>query len=63
MERQVIHEQLRSRLLALTSELESGSIMHRRAFRIDQLNHLRDLAINELRSQAGLEGATDSAGP
>ncbi len=30
--------------------------MHRRAFRVDQLNHLRDLAINELRSQAGLEG-------
>jgi hypothetical protein len=49
-------EQLRSRLLALTTELESGSIVHRRAFRVSQLNHLRDQAVNELRSQAGLEG-------
>jgi len=50
-------EQLRSRLLALASELERGSIVHRRAHRVKELNQLRDQAINELRSQAGLEGA------
>jgi len=48
-------EQLRSRLLALATELERGSIVHRRALRVDQVNQLRDQAINELRSQAGLE--------
>ena len=50
-------EQLRGRLLALAGELERGSIVHRRAFRIKELNQLRDQAVNELRSQAGLEGA------
>jgi hypothetical protein len=49
-------EQLRSRLLALATQLERGSIVHRRAFRVEQLNQLRDEAINELRSQAGVEG-------
>ena len=49
-------EQLRSRLLALATELERGTIVHRRALRVDQVNQLRDQAINELRSQAGLEG-------
>src|SRR5271165_7014501 len=39
-------QQLRSRVLALATELERGSIVHRRALRI-----------NELRSQASLEGA------
>jgi periplasmic protein TonB len=49
-------EQLRSRLLALATELESGSIAHRRAVRVEQVNQLRDQAINELRTQAGVEG-------
>jgi len=48
-------EQLRSRLLTLATELESGSIVHRRAHRLNELNQLRDQAINELRFQAGLE--------
>jgi hypothetical protein len=50
-------ERLRGRLLALAGELERGSIVHRRAVRVEQLNQLRDQAVNELRSQAGLEGA------
>ena len=50
-------EQLRARLLALATELEQGSIVHRRAHRLGELNQLRDQAVNELRSQAGLEGA------
>ena len=50
-------EQLRGRLLALAGELERGSIVHRRAVRVEQLNQLRDQAVNELRSQAGVEGA------
>jgi protein TonB len=50
-------EQLRARLLALATELESGSIVHRRAHRLSELNQLRDQAVNELRSQASLEGA------
>ena len=48
---------LRSRLLALATELESGNIVHHRAFRVTQLNELRDQAINELRSQAEGTGA------
>ena len=50
-------EQLRSRLLALATELERGGIVHRRAFRANQLHQLRDRAIAELRSQAGLKVA------
>jgi hypothetical protein len=50
-------EQLRSRLLALATEFERGSIVHRRAHRLSELNQLRDQAIHELRSQAGLDGA------
>jgi protein TonB len=49
-------EQLRSRLLALATELEGGSIVHRRALRAEQVNQLREQAINELLSQAGVEG-------
>jgi hypothetical protein len=49
-------EQLRGRLLALATELERGSIVHRRAFRVKELHQLRDQAINELRSQAGVKG-------
>ena len=45
-------EQKRSRLLALAAELERGSIVHRRAVRVEQLSQLRDQAISELRSQA-----------
>src|ERR1035437_5764978 len=48
---------LRSRLLALATELERGSIVHHRAFRVTQLNQLREEAINELRSQAEAAGA------
>ena len=50
-------EQLRSRLLTLASELERGSIVHRRAHRLSELNQLRDQAVDELRSQASLESA------
>jgi protein TonB len=49
-------EQLRSRLLALATELERGRIVHRRANRVSELNQLRAQAINELRNQAGLKG-------
>ncbi len=49
-------EQLRSRLLALATELERGSIVHRRAHRLSELNQLRDQAVSELRAQAGLQG-------
>ncbi len=48
-------EHLRSRLLALAQELEDGSIVHRRALRVNELNQLRDQAIHELRSQAAPE--------
>lgn len=50
-------EQLRNRLLGLAAELERGTIVHRRAVRVNQLNQLRDQAIGELRSQAGVKGA------
>jgi hypothetical protein len=50
-------EQRRSRLLALATELERGTIVHRRAVRLNQLNQLRDQAVRELRSLAGVEGA------
>jgi uncharacterized alpha-E superfamily protein len=53
-------EQLRSRLLALATQLERGSVVHRRSFRVKQLNQLREQAINELRSQAGVKGAPQS---
>src|SRR5271167_101092 len=49
--------QTRARLLALAAELECGSIVHRRALRVTELNQLRDQAISELRSQAGSEAA------
>lgn len=50
-------EQRRSRLLALAAELERGTIAHRRAIRVSQMNQLRDQAIKELRAQGGLKGA------
>ncbi len=43
---------IRSRLLDLAAGLERGSIVHRRAARVDQVNQLRDSAIRELRSMA-----------
>ncbi len=53
-------EHLRSRLVALAAELERGSIVHRRPRRVTELNQLRDQAIMELRSQAGLEGTPET---
>ena len=50
-------EEQRSRLLALAAALERGSVVHRRAMRVTELHRLRDLAIEELRSQAGSEAA------
>ncbi len=45
----------RARLLDLASGLQRGSIVHRRAARVDQLNQLRDSAINQLRTLAERE--------
>jgi protein TonB len=42
----------RSRLQEVASELLQGTIRHRRAARVEQVNLLRDQAINELRSLA-----------
>ena len=57
-------EQLRNRLMSLAAELERGSIVHRRAVRVNQLNQLRDQAIVELKAQAGVKGApTTLPGP
>ena len=42
----------RSRLLDLATELERGSIVHRRALRVSQLSQLRARAIDELRLHA-----------
>ncbi len=56
-------EQKRSRLLALASELERGIIVHRRTHRVQELIQLREQAISELRSQAGLESAPPLPGP
>jgi flagellar biosynthesis/type III secretory pathway chaperone len=41
-----------ARLQALAMELEAGAIVHRRALRVEQVNHLREEAISELRSHA-----------
>ncbi len=53
-ERKGVLEQRRSRLLALATELERGSVVHHRVLRVNELNYLRDQAIKELRSQAKL---------
>jgi hypothetical protein len=56
--------QARARLLALATELERGSIVHRRAVRANLLTQLRDKAVEELRSQAdGKEEAPSLPGP
>ena len=49
-------EQQRSRLIILASELELGTISHRRAARVTQLTELREEAVKELRYLAGIEG-------
>ena len=49
-------EQQRSRLGILASELEHGTISHRRAARVTQLTELREEAVKELRYLAGIEG-------
>lgn len=49
-------EQMRNRLLGLASELEKGSVVHRRAVRATQVTQLRDQAVTELRSQAATKG-------
>ncbi len=45
-------EQRKTRLLALATELERGSVVHNRAIRVTQVNQLREQAIQELRFQA-----------
>jgi TonB family protein len=60
---QEVGEQMRSRLLALAIELESGSIVHHRALRVRQLNQLREQAISELRSHADTEPTPQLPGP
>lgn len=52
-------EQLRSRLFAMATELESGKLVHRRALRLAQLNQLREQAIHELLDHAGAPGAPE----
>jgi hypothetical protein len=49
-------ERQRSALLALAAELERGTIVHRRALRVSQMNQLRDRAVSELQAQAGVQG-------
>ena len=57
-------EQRRARLLAVAKELERGTIVHRRAHRLEELNQLRDQAVNELQSLAALgEVIHDLPGP
>ena len=57
-------EEGRTRLLALALELEGGRVVHHRAFRVSQLNQLREQAIAELRSQAASgEKPTELPGP
>jgi periplasmic protein TonB len=50
-------EQRRARILTLAAELEGGTVIHNRAARVQQLNQLRDEAVQELRSQASPDRA------
>lgn len=50
----------RSRLLDLAAGLQRGSVVHRRAARVEQVNQLRDNAIQELRNLAEREEAPPS---
>jgi hypothetical protein len=56
-------EQRRFRLLSLATQLERGTIVHRRSVRQTQLQQLRDQATKELRSQAALAQPPALPGP
>jgi len=56
-------EQKRARLLTMASQLERGSIVHRRVVRQTQLQQLRDQANKELRTQAALPQPPTLPGP
>ncbi len=53
----------RAYLLALANELEYGTISHRRAARVTQLNQLREQAVDELRSLASDDNPLPLQGP
>lgn len=54
----------RSRLLDLASGLQRGSVVHRRAARVEQVNQLRDNAVQELQRLAEKEeGPPSLPGP
>ena len=50
-------EEQRARLKNLAAELERGTIVHRRAVRVTQLNQLRDEAVTQLRALAATQPA------
>jgi hypothetical protein len=56
-------EQRRFRLTGLASQLERGTIVHRRTVRLNQLTQLRDGAVKELRTQAALPNPPVLPGP
>lgn len=56
-------EQRRFKLTGLASQLERGTIVHRRSVRQNQLQQLRDQAVKELRTQAALPNPPTMPGP
>ena len=56
-------EQQQSRLLALAAELECGTVVHRRALRVSEVNQLREQAVAELRAHAQSEAPPTLPGP
>jgi len=56
-------EQRRLRLTGLASQLERGTIVHRRTVRQNQLQQLRDQAVKELRAQAAQPNPPTVPGP
>jgi hypothetical protein len=56
-------EQKRLRLTNLATQLERGTIVHRRTVRQNQLQQLRDQAAKELRTQAALPSPPSMPGP
>jgi len=56
-------EEQRARLLGLAGELERGTIVHRRAVSVTQLNQLRDEAVAELRANSALQTPPQLPGP
>jgi len=56
-------EQKRLRLTGLATQLERGTIVHRRTVRQNQLQQLRDQAVKELRAQAALPSPPTMPGP